>query len=87
SQLYSYFNKITIYHTLKDKSRNNAAAAMGVSPFFVEEYRIAANNYSLVKLMQIVSFLRDADIKSKGVDASSVEEADIMKELVFKILH
>jgi len=86
-QLFDYFNKLIVYHTLPDKSKNNVAAALGVNVFFTDDYRIAAANYSPVKLMHVVSHLRHADLISKGVDASAVEDADIMKELVFKILH
>lgn len=87
SQLFEYFNKLIIYHSLTDKGKNSVAAALGISPFFSDEYKIAANNYPLAKLMQVMSTLRQADVNSKGVDVAALEPADIMKEMVFKILH
>jgi len=36
--------------------------------------------------MQIISYLREYDVKSKGVD-SNTDHGGLMKELVFKILH
>ena len=43
--------------------------------------------YSGVKTMQIIGEIRYADAKSKGVENSSLSDGDILRELVFKILH
>ena len=87
--LFSYFSKILVYHHLADKSRNNVAAALSVNPFFVTDYQQAAANYSSGKLTSIISILREYDMKSKGVDSSatSFPDGELMKELVFRILH
>jgi DNA polymerase-3 subunit delta len=73
------------YHFLTDKKA--AASALGVHPFFVKDYEIAAKNYSVGKLKSIFSYLRDYDLKSKGVDNGSATESELLKEMVFKILH
>ncbi|MDP4290127.1 MAG: DNA polymerase III subunit delta [Bacteroidota bacterium] len=85
--LFGFFNKLMIYHSLSDKSNSNAAKALGVNPFFVPDYMKAASNYKPEKLIRIVSYLREYDLRSKGVDNVSTTEADLLKELVFKILH
>ncbi len=87
TMLNSYFSKILIYHQLEDKSRNNAAAALSVSPFFVKDFQDAARNYSLGKLVKIISLLREYDLKSKGVGNISTSEGELQRELLFKILH
>lgn len=87
ASLYSYFSKILIYHSLSDKSRNNVASALKVNPFFVSDYETTAKNYSLSKTIDIISYLREYDLKSKGVDSTGIEEGDLLRELVFKILH
>jgi DNA polymerase III subunit delta len=84
--LYSSFSKILIYHSIPDKSKNNVAAALGINPYFVGDYAIAAKNYNPAKLFRIMSLLREYDVKSKGVD-SNTEGPELMKELVFKIQH
>ena len=86
-QLYSYFSKVMRYHYLSDKSKFSAAAALGVNPFFLDDYARAAQHYSLAKLKHIISYLKECDLKSKGVDNVSAEYGDLLKELVFKILH
>jgi DNA polymerase III subunit delta len=85
--LYSYFSKVLIYHQLPDKTRNNVASALSVNPFFVQDYQVAAGNYKSSKLISIISLLREYDLKAKGVDNASTSDGELMKELVFKILH
>lgn len=87
SSLFSYFQKIMIYHNLKDKSKNSAASALGINPFFVSSYQIAAKNYSMSKLFKIFTYLKDYDLKSKGLNNPSTNESELLKELTFKILH
>ena len=86
SLLNSFFTQLLVYHGLKNKSRDHAANALGIRAFFVKDYVTAANNYPMRKVSQIISLLRDADLKSKGVGAS-LTQRDILKELLFKILH
>ncbi len=87
SALNNYFVKILIYHFLPDKSKDVAARALGVHPFFVADYAGASRNYPVGKIKQVVSFLREYDLRSKGVDNVSAAEGELMKELVWKILH
>ena len=85
--LFSFFQKTLLYHTLKDKSKNNVASNLKVNPFFVRDYELAARNYSKEKLVKIISYLREYDLKSKGVNNNSVSDGKLLKELIYKILH
>jgi len=85
--LFSFFSKILTYHCLADKSKNNVAASLGIHPYFVGDYEKAAKNFGTGKLKNIISDLREYDLKSKGVDNATTKEDDLLKELVFKILH
>jgi DNA polymerase-3 subunit delta len=87
SSLYGYFSKILKFHFLPDKSKFAAAAALGVNPYFVEGYAKAAAIYNTSKLKSIFSYLKECDLKSKGVDNSGLSHGELLKELVFKILH
>ncbi|HCY97757.1 DNA polymerase III subunit delta [uncultured Polaribacter sp.] len=86
SLLNGYFTQLLLFHGLKDKSKSAVARNLGVNPYFVDEYFVAARNYPMRKVAQVIAFLRDADVKSKGVGANQSNE-DILKELLFKILH
>jgi DNA polymerase-3 subunit delta len=85
--LYGYFSKLLIYHTLKDKSPNSAAASLGVSPFFVKDYISAAKIYPMPILQKAMHILKEYDLKSKGVGNISMDEADLYKELILKLIY
>jgi len=87
ASLFSYFTKVLTFHYLTDKSKNNVAATLKVNPYFVKDYELAAVKYNVTKTIQIISMLRTYDMKSKGFGDVSSEPGDLLKELVFKILH
>lgn len=87
SSLFSYFSKLLLAHHSKDKSEKGIASALGVNPFFVKDYLAGVRNYPLPKVISILHFIKTADLQSKGVESSSISEGEIMKELVYKILH
>jgi DNA polymerase-3 subunit delta len=87
SSLFSYFSKLLNYHFLEDKSQNNVASVLQVHPFFVKNYVAAAKNYNIKKLVEIVSILREYDMKSKGWGNVSASPADLQREMVYRILH
>jgi DNA polymerase-3 subunit delta len=87
SILYGFFVKVLIYHHLIDKSKNAVATALSVNPFFVQDYSTAAQNYSPAKIIAVISSLREYDLKSKGVDNVTTTDGELLKELVYRILH
>ena len=87
SLLNSFFTQLLIFHGLKNKSREHVAKALGIRPCFVNDYSTAARYYPMKKVAQIIHLLRDADMKSKGVNANNQSQSDILKELLFKIMH
>ena len=87
SGLFSYFSKILNYHFLEDKSQNNVASVLQVHPFFVKTYISAAKNYNIKKLVEIVGILREFDMKSKGWGNVSASQADLQREMIYRILH
>jgi DNA polymerase III subunit delta len=87
ASLFGFFSKLLTYHYLTDKSKNNVASVLKVNPFFVKEYETSAMKYNVSKTVQIISYLRTYDMKSKGYGDPGTEPGDLLKELVFKILH
>ncbi|MCK5857380.1 MAG: DNA polymerase III subunit delta [Bacteroidales bacterium] len=85
--LFNYFSNLMTIHTLKDKSQRAVASALSISPFFVNDLMSAARNYSYDKLFRIIHILREYDALGKGVGSTSTKHSDLMKELIFKILH
>lgn len=87
SLLFSFFQKIMIYHFLEDKSTKNASSILKVNPFFISQYQKGAQNYNKKQLFHIFEYLKEYDLKSKGVNNKSTKQGELLKELIFKILH
>ncbi len=87
ASLFSYFTKLLTYHYLTDKSKNNVASVLKVNPYFVKDYEVSASKYNVTKTIQVISLLRTYDMKSKGFGDLSSEPGDLLKELIFRILH
>lgn len=87
TSLFMFFSKVLLYHSLADKSKQNVASALKINPYFVGDYQKASKVFSLVKSKNIISYLREYDLKSKGIGNVSTTDGDLMKELVFKIMH
>lgn len=83
--LYSYYSKLAVYISLKDKSQ--AASVMGVAPFALNDYKAASTKYDARKVERIVGYLRHADKQVKGIEEGKQSVGDIYRELVFKTLH
>ncbi len=88
SLLNNFFTQLLQLHSLPNKNDKTAVASLlKVSPFFVGDYIEAGKNYPMRKVSEIIGHLRDADMKSKGVGARDMDQSDLLKELIFKILH
>lgn len=85
--LFGFFGNLLLYHSLKDKSQMNVAAELRINPYFVRDYQQAAHYYNSAKTLQIISDIRAADSKSKGFGNVSATDDELLKELVFRILH
>ncbi len=86
SLLFSFFTQLLQFHGLNDKSPRNVASALGVNPYFVNDYVLAARNFPMKKVSTVISALREFDLKGKGVNSNSVPQGDLLKELMVRIL-
>ena len=85
--LFSFFSKILMFHFLIDKSKSSVASTLGINPFFAQEYELASKKYSPAKAVSIIAKIREYDLKSKGVGNSSISESELLRELIYSILH
>ncbi|MFS4415325.1 DNA polymerase III subunit delta [Maribacter sp. 2307ULW6-5] len=84
--LHTFFSQLLKYHGLTDHNPRNVAQALGINPYFVREFQTAAKNYPMRRVSQIVGHIREMDMKSKGVGAQNLHQADLLKELLVKII-
>ena len=88
SVLFNFFSNLMLAYYAPDKSEQGVANQLGLkSPWQSRDYMAAMRKYSGVKVMQIIGEIRYCDAKSKGVDNPSLGDGDLLRELVYKILH
>jgi len=86
--LHSYFSKVLKYYFLKNKTNEKVvASSLRINPYFVKDYKLASRNYNPKKLVSIIEMLREYDLRSKGFGDTGTKQGDLLKELIFKILH
>ena len=85
--LYNYFSKLLIIHKSVPQKESDLAKIIGVPPFFIREYIQAAKLFNLQKVMDNIHYIREADLMSKGIGVSNIREGEILKELVYKLMH
>lgn len=88
--LYNYFSKIYMLHFLRHAGDPDILSALKLrSSFFLREYKAAARKYSKPQTEQVLSILKEYDLKSKGVDNNTMSNPDseLLKEMVYRILN
>ena len=75
-----------IFHNIQNTNRNNIANELGINPYFIRDFEISSKNYSIKKLFSIFEILRDYDLKSKGINNPSINEGELLREMILKIL-
>jgi DNA polymerase-3 subunit delta len=63
------------------------ASTMGINPYFIKDFAEAARYYNLKHCTRIISILREIDLKNKGLGAINMDESELLKEMVYKILN
>jgi DNA polymerase III subunit delta len=87
ASLFGYFSKLSLVKSARANTDLEIAKVLGIHPFIAKEYIVANKSFSDGKVLQIFSYLREADMRSKGFESNNTDEGEIMKELIFKVLH
>ena len=88
SVLFGFFSNLMLAYYAPEKTEQGIAAQLGLrSPWQAREYIMAMRQYSGVKVMQIIGEIRYCDARSKVVGNSSLSDGDLLRELIYVILH
>ncbi|MDY4044157.1 MAG: DNA polymerase III subunit delta [Marinifilaceae bacterium] len=89
SNLFRYFLNLLTYHYQKKSTPNQQEMArlLGINPYFLKDYTEGARRYNAMKCARVISLLREYDLKSKGVDNANTPDGELLRELIFKIMH
>ncbi len=87
AMLFTFFSSALIVSTTQDKSQNSIMALVGTSSAFrVRKFIDATRMYNTRSIINIISYLRECDTRSKGI-GSRQDQYALFKELVYKIIH
>ncbi|MBR5804311.1 MAG: DNA polymerase III subunit delta [Bacteroidaceae bacterium] len=88
SVLFNFYSNLMLAYYAPEKSEQGIATQLGLrNTWQAREYMTAMSKYSAVKVMHIISDIRECDARSKGVGNPSTGSGDLLKELIYKILH
>lgn len=88
--LYNYFSKLYMYHAVKQAPEAEILKKLKVrSAYFLRDYRSAARHYTFRNTEQVITILREFDLKSKGLgfNATGKPDGELLKEMTWRILH
>jgi DNA polymerase-3 subunit delta len=85
--LYSFYSKLLAASQVGDKSDKGIASELKVSPYAARDYSSALRVFQTPKIIDIISSLKEADLKLKGVNTGSADEGQIVRELVWRIMN
>ncbi len=82
SMLHNFFKKIIL---MNSKNFQNTPKNIGIHPFFLDNYKIAARNFSLKKSVKVIHLIKQVDLKSKGINVNRINERELMLDLILDI--
>ena len=87
--LYTLFRNMLKLYALKKQNatQGQVASELGVNPFFVKDYETAIRLYPLPKVIEGISLLREYDMRSKGFNNTSASHSELLRELLYKLMH
>jgi DNA polymerase-3 subunit delta len=84
--IYNFFSKLYILHGTASKDEKSAAAALGVSPFFIKDYLAAAQKFNYEATERVLLLLHDYNLKSLGIGDAGTSDASLLKEMIVKAM-
>ena len=86
--LFNFFSNLMLAYYALEKNEQGIAAQLGLrSAWQARDYQTAMRRYTGVKVMKIIEAIRRCDVRSKGISNASVSDGDLLRELVYVILH
>ncbi len=86
SMVFDFFSKLLLYHANDSLPDSKKAFIMKINPYFIKEYNRASKNYSIKRVTQVISIIREYDLKSKGSGVKNISHLDLLKEMIVRIV-
>lgn len=85
--LFNFFTQLMHIHFMPNKSREAIVQALRVHAFVAGELTSATKVYNPKKLAANIAILHEYDLKSKGIENASTSEGELMKEMIYRLMH
>ena len=85
--LHNFFSKTYCVFGVQGGDEKSSASALGVPPFFVKDYIIAAKRYGFAGVEQALMLLHHYNLKSIGIGDIGSSDASLMSEMVVKMMN
>jgi len=85
--VFSFFSKVLLIHSLPDKSEASILSKAKLTPYNKQDYLDAYRNYNAKKVQDIIGWLRECNVRALGIENYSTDQGELLRELVFKIMH
>ena len=82
--LFDYFCKLMVYQVNSDLNPKTLSSKIGINPYFLNEFSSVGKNYSIKKIVKVISVIREYDMYSKGVKVKKVSPK-LLQELIARI--
>ena len=82
SNLHLFFMQLLQYHGLENHNPNHVSRVLGIRPFIVKEYQVAAKRYPMKSISFILNKIRTADMKCKGLGVGSISEKAVLRQFI-----
>ena len=84
--LYNFFSKVQMVYSVPSREEKTIASAIGINNFFVRDYLAAAQQYSAPTVERILLLLHDYNLRNIGINDAGTTDADLLKEMVVKMI-
>jgi DNA polymerase-3 subunit delta len=85
--LFSFFSKLLAGSAATDKSDKGLVSVLKISPYAARDYSLALRQYPARKIIGNIAYIKEADLKLKGVNSASETDGQILRELVYKLMN
>ncbi|RYU83372.1 DNA polymerase III subunit delta [Hymenobacter persicinus] len=85
--LFGFFTKLLVLHQHGNPSDADFKKLGIMNSFAQKDYALGMRVYDFGRTRAIIHLIRRADLQSKGVESGSMTDGEILRELVFLILH
>jgi DNA polymerase III subunit delta len=84
--LYNFFSKVLMVYSVPARDEKSVGAAIGVHAFFVKDYMQTAMKFSHHEIEKVLLLLHEYNLRNIGVNDAGTEDADLLKEMVVKMI-